>query len=275
MYTTTYKASTLSTTQPTTPKQRTNHQQRTQHVTMYHKLHTCLANLWKRKKFEKKSHNTHNTKTSITNIPTIKPIQPNLTTPTRARPTGLAHKKEITYTNKIHYKHKKLISPKAFHTNYPNPNPPLTTNPHNNSNNHKTKKTPYIPKTTHKPSSLHTHNNKETPPPIKVKAKHYKHKKLKITYKKHKVHLLLLRCGDIETNPGPMPNILTKHPPSHKQRNKTYFIPFTIKLQPEYQHLAKEFSPSLNTTHPRHLDSTTTYPHLSRYITYTNITHHQ
>ena len=63
-----------------------------------------------------------------------------------------------------------------------------------------------------------------------------------------------------------MPNILTKHPPSHKQRNKTCFIPSIIKLQPEYHHLAKEFSPILNTTHPRHQDSTIIYPHLSRYI---------
>ena len=53
---------------------------------------------------------------------------------------------------------------------------------------------------------------------------------------------LLLKSGDIETNPGAMPNKLETHPPPHRQRYKTYFIECTIKLQPEYQHLAKTFS---------------------------------
>ena len=51
-----------------------------------------------------------------------------------------------------------------------------------------------------------------------------------------------------------------------------YFIPCTIKLQPEYQHLAKQFSPSINITHPNHNDTTTNYPHLSKYI-YQNLHH--
>ena len=45
-----------------------------------------------------------------------------------------------------------------------------------------------------------------------------------------------------------------------------YFIPCTIKLQPEYQHLSKQFSPIINLTHPKYLDTTTKYPHLSKYI---------
>ena len=40
--------------------------------------------------------------------------------------------------------------------------------------------------------------------------------------------LALLQCGDIETNIGPMPNILRSHPPDHKKRAKTYFISNTI-----------------------------------------------
>ena len=154
----------------------------------------------------------------------------------RARPTGLAHKQK----NKTKRHH-----------------------PHKNTHAKTTKK-----KITKKqPSLINTlEQNIITNMNNKRKNKYHKQKKNLTTHKNHKIHLLLLRCGDIETNPGPMPNILSKHPPSHKQRNKTYFIPCTIKLQPEYQHLVKEFSPLLNTTHPRHLDSTITYPHLSRYI---------
>src|SRR5579875_3565500 len=79
-------------------------------------------------------------------------------------------------------------------------------------------------------------------------------------------------CGDIETNPGSKPNILETHPSTHKRRYKTYFIPCTIKLQPEYQHLAKKFSPILNTIHPNHQNANIEYLHLSKYI-YQNIHH--
>ena len=77
--------------------------------------------------------------------------------------------------------------------------------------------------------------------------------------------LNLLKCGDIELNPGPMLDILRTHPTTHKQRANTYFIPNTIKLQPEYQHLAKTFAPILKHTHPLHPQATTTYPHLHHY----------
>jgi hypothetical protein len=63
-----------------------------------------------------------------------------------------------------------------------------------------------------------------------------------------------------------MPNILLKHPSTHKNRCKKYFIECTIKLQPEYQHLAKKFSPIINLTHPMHHDTIIDYPYLSRYI---------
>ena len=259
IYITTWNAPTLNTGQ--TPNQKINPQQHTQQLKLYHKHHTYLTNLSKPIRLKKKSHHTHITKTLITNIPTIKPTQTNLTKLTGARPTGLAHKKEIKFLNIKYHKNKKLYT---SHTIHPRPNPPLTTNPHNKSNNYKTKKTTYISKNIQKTPNPH-YNNK-TPLPIQKQSKYHKQKKLKITQKKHKGHLLLLRGGDIETNPGPMPNILTKHPPSHKLRNKIYFISCTIKLQPEYQHLAKEFSPLLKTMHPSHLDSTITYPHLSRYI---------
>ena len=78
--------------------------------------------------------------------------------------------------------------------------------------------------------------------------------------------LELLKCGDIELNPGPMPNILHTHPAIHKKRANIYFIPNTIKLQPEYQHIANTFDPILKTTHPLQPQAITTYPHLHQYI---------
>jgi len=78
--------------------------------------------------------------------------------------------------------------------------------------------------------------------------------------------LELLKCGDIEPNPGPMPNILHTHPNTHKKRANLYFIPNTIKLQPEYQHIAKTFAPILKHTHPLHPQALTSYPHLHQYL---------
>ena len=78
--------------------------------------------------------------------------------------------------------------------------------------------------------------------------------------------LLLILSGDIETNSGPMPNILQTHPPSHRKRCKMCFLERTIKLLLEYQHLAKQISPNINITHPKHHDTIVDYPHLSRYI---------
>ena len=78
--------------------------------------------------------------------------------------------------------------------------------------------------------------------------------------------LSLLQCGDIEPNPGPMPDILRTHPAAHKKRAKTYFIPNTIKLQPEYQHIASTFAPILRHNHPLYNQTTITYPHLHQYI---------
>ena len=78
--------------------------------------------------------------------------------------------------------------------------------------------------------------------------------------------LELLQCGDIEPNPGPMPNILQTHPPTHRQIAKTYFIPNTIKLHPEYQHIAKDFAPVLKIEHPRHQQAITELPYLHQYI---------
>ena len=121
----------------------------------------------------------------------------------------------------------------------------------------------------------HTNNN-----PIKtnkiIDIKYIiKTKYLKVTYLNQNTKtyyypfdrtLILLKSGDIETNPGPMPNILETHPSPHRQRYKTYFITCTIKLQPEYQHLTKTFSPILKIDHPHHINATRNFPHLTRYL---------
>ena len=77
---------------------------------------------------------------------------------------------------------------------------------------------------------------------------------------------MLLKCGDIETNPRPMPNILKIHPPSHKKRCKTYFIPCTIKLQPEYQHIAKTFFSILKINHLSHINAIRNFPRLAQHL---------
>ena len=108
---------------------------------------------------------------------------------------------------------------------------------------------------------INTYNNNNK------KQRYTNYKKRKILLIIHAfLHLLLILSGDIETNPGPMPNVLQFYPPSHKNRCKRYFIECTIKLQPEYQHLPKQFFPIINITYPNHQDTTTVYPHLSRYI---------
>ena len=78
--------------------------------------------------------------------------------------------------------------------------------------------------------------------------------------------LELLKCGDIEPNPGPMPNILHTHPATHRKRASIYFIPNTIKLQPEYQHIGNTFAPILKNTHSLYPQAIITYPHLHQYI---------
>jgi hypothetical protein len=63
-----------------------------------------------------------------------------------------------------------------------------------------------------------------------------------------------------------MPNILRTHPTRHKRIANTYFIPNTIKLYHEYQHLATSFAPILKQDHPSHQQIILTLPHLYQYI---------
>ena len=63
-----------------------------------------------------------------------------------------------------------------------------------------------------------------------------------------------------------MPDILRSHPADHKKRAKTYFISNTIKLHPEYQHIAKSFAPILKIDHPMYHQTSTLLPALHQYI---------
>lgn len=78
-------------------------------------------------------------------------------------------------------------------------------------------------------------------------------------------HLLQLQCGDIHPNPGPLPNMLQRHPPTTKD-DTTYFLPSTIKFQPEYQHHAKTFEPLFQNTHHLHAQTSLLLPYLYNHI---------
>ena len=96
---------------------------------------------------------------------------------------------------------------------------------------------------------------------------------LNLTYhRQFQPHLFLLQCADVHPNPGPIPDILKIHPNAHRRRQLTYFIPTTIKFQPEYQHLAHTFAPIFQNLHPLHAQTMTSYPHLYRYTQL--LTHH-
>jgi hypothetical protein len=77
---------------------------------------------------------------------------------------------------------------------------------------------------------------------------------------------LLLQCGDVELNPGPCFHTNSNLPQEYESRRSIYFIPKTIKIRSEYQHLAKNFAPHLLSTHPLHLQKVLSHPHLSQFI---------
>jgi hypothetical protein len=78
--------------------------------------------------------------------------------------------------------------------------------------------------------------------------------------------LFLALCGDIESNPRPIRNLLKDHPIEHKQRNHIYFTPNTIQLRPEYQQLSTKFAPHLDPTHLQHREVQQSHLFLSRFI---------
>jgi hypothetical protein len=77
---------------------------------------------------------------------------------------------------------------------------------------------------------------------------------------------LLLRCGDIAPNPGPCPHLIMNLPPDYNTRSSSYFLPQTIKLKPEYQHIAQNFAPHFLNIHPLHPQKSLVHPHLHYFI---------
>ena len=147
-----------------------------------------------------------------------------------------------------------------------------------NTNIYHPQRNPPSPYSNPKHNNLHsprdiakTNTITNLPPPHihqpKTDTKTYKQPQLTIYTVHHtQPQLLLLQCGDIHPNPGPMPNLLQTHPTAHKRRQTTYFLPSTIKFQPEYQHLAKTFKPLFQHTHPSHTQTINSLPHLYNYI---------
>ena len=140
-----------------------------------------------------------------------------------------------------------------------------TTQPQNNNNPTPLKQPSTIPHTPKYSSTMNTILHIARPKPV-IQIPNKK-TLLIIILKHHTQHnLLILQCGDIHPNLGPMPNLLQTHPTAHKRRQNTYFLPSTIKFQHEYLHLAKTFGPLFLNTHQLHEHTTLSLPYLYNYI---------
>jgi hypothetical protein len=76
----------------------------------------------------------------------------------------------------------------------------------------------------------------------------------------------LLKCGDIERNPGSRATLLTNHPQIYLEKQKTYFYNKTTQIKPEYKHIFELFKPYLN-----HLQTININPYLKQF--YMNNSH--
>jgi hypothetical protein len=90
--------------------------------------------------------------------------------------------------------------------------------------------------------------------------------KCRLLIKTIHLYFILLRFEDVKSNLRPLPNILINHPPDHKNRALTYFIPKTIKFGLEYHHLAKKVAKNLINIHPLHPQKSTYHAHLYSFI---------
>jgi exonuclease III len=70
----------------------------------------------------------------------------------------------------------------------------------------------------------------------------------------------LIKCGDIESNPGPRCTLLLNHPQEHLEKQKTYFFHKTIQIKPEYNHIFVLFQPYL-----KHTQNTNINPYLTQF----------
>jgi hypothetical protein len=71
---------------------------------------------------------------------------------------------------------------------------------------------------------------------------------------------ILLKCDDIESNPGPRPTFLLNHPQIYLEKQKTYFFNKTTQIKPEYNHILELFRPYLN-----YMQATNINPHLTQF----------
>ena len=150
-----------------------------------------------------------------------------------------------TKQHKTHIRHLKRTRPTGLaqnqtkHNNIGNNNKTRQMNQYKTKHNIKTQKQPTkhlkhitnldhqtIKKQRHKlhknyPKSL-TKYTFSTHVLLLQQVKTYKNQPIIFTSYTFHLQLLLLLSGDIETNPGPMPNILQTHPPTHRNRCKSY-----------------------------------------------------
>jgi hypothetical protein len=118
---------------------------------------------------------------------------------------------------------------------------------------------PYIQtsqKTKDTPKREHMHQNNKinkktvnhTPNTCKTKIKITTQTKIKTPNYTFYNKTTLLKCGDIESNPGPRNTLLLNHPQIHQERQKTYFYNKTTQIKPEYNHIFDLYEPYLNHT---------------------------
>ena len=86
-----------------------------------------------------------------------------------------------------------------------------------------------------------------------------KRKTLSYTFHNKK---LILRCGDIEKNPGPKFTLLLNYPQIYQEKHNIYFYKNTTQIKIEYIHIFELFKPYLIHTHIEN-----TNPHLKQLCT--------
>ena len=111
------------------------------------------------------------------------------------------------------------------------------------------------------PTPIKTINMTSTkkPPTKKFTLKNTRKTNFKPTYIYHNKKILL-KCGDIESNPGPRNTLLSNHPPIHMKKQKTYFYNKTTQIKPEYRHILEAFLPYLYYTQTININ-----PHLLQF----------
>jgi hypothetical protein len=126
---------------------------------------------------------------------------------------------------------------------------------------------------TQKNKSTHTYIEKynlttttKNPITYKIRIKEITQNNNKIPHYTFYNKIIRLKCGDIESNPGPRHTLLLNHSQIHQERQKTYFFNKTTQIKPEYIHIFELFKPYLN-----HMQNININQHLTQFCT--NNTH--